>query len=345
MQQDFHFNVAYALCRCAGFRPQDSQTIASASQYTDDCVLVRQLPRPDGSVCAPIQTQCPGQMAFAERWQKGILFPFHFLCESESYPFTVPGNPRTTNLLTAAVALLSDGTPFAYHALGIALHSFADTFAHQGFSAFDDARNAVSGLDLIPKDDAKLEQITGRFIHDFPKLPPKIGHAQAVYCPDIPFLRWKYRGVKDTRWVAQATPSGVAFFGGNVERDNAIIAADAARQIAGMLASSSGDKPNVSASEQADFFDAARFRAMDTLGRREDQWRETFMKDGFFAGFREADDDACCRYQGKDWLGKAYGFVFPSGGGPAIPSLKEEYQTTDWWKFQLAAKWVKTTLC
>jgi hypothetical protein len=70
----------------------------------------------------------------------------------------------------------------------VALHTFADTWAHQGFSGRLHAENDVESIyqrkgerwDYLLKENIFLDFL------------PQIGHTEAGYYPDHPFLTWKY---------------------------------------------------------------------------------------------------------------------------------------------------------
>jgi hypothetical protein len=181
-----------------------------------------------------------------------------------------------------------------------------------------------------------LESIRGFFLAKFPDFPVHLGHAQAGYCPDIPFLKWSYRQPPASAWT-KARCVGIRFQGGRVVRDNAVIASSAVRAVIAALAGVAGLKPVRDAGEQAKFFTPARFRKMDLLRKRSEQWRRLFFADPFF-DFRKADDGRCYAYAGKEWLGKAIRPPGRSDAGP-VRLLVKGYTKTDWWNFQLAARW------
>jgi hypothetical protein len=124
-----------------------------------------------------------------------------------------------------------------------------------------------------------------------------------------------------------------------VVRDNAAIAAAAASAVAALLGSVKGLKAVRDPGEQAAFFTPERFRSMDSLNRRSEQWRALFFGVRFF-GFREPEDARCFAYEGKEWLGRA---IRPSArpSGTAVRVLRRGFSKTDWWRFQQAARWYR----
>ena len=130
MQKDFHFYVTYALARKAGYSEDNAAKIAWADEYTD---------RQTDENIYEIQTQCPK----VDRWddpqiQLTVLVPFHFIPgDDEGWAWkTTQNGPRARRLVRAAEASED------LCRIGIALHALQDTFSHQGFSGWREARNS-----------------------------------------------------------------------------------------------------------------------------------------------------------------------------------------------------------
>jgi len=342
MQKDFHFSVVYVLCRFAGLTPQEGQVVATASQYTDGCKMVGRLYRSDGRYHLAVPTQAPPHLALSERWQERILRPFHFVYADGNQRVTTAGNDRVRSLVEEAIGLVGSNRRLGLKALGISLHAFADSYAHQGFSAFQGPENNVQNLRLKPNDPALLKKITGGFLHRFPNLPPQIGHAEAVHCPDIPFLRWSYQRPAGTWWDGHP-PDGVTANGGVIIRDNAEITAAAVRSISDLLQTVPGTAEGLSLNHQQNLLSVDRFRSLDSLERRKKHWEALVMAPGGFGNISPTEKD-WYRYAGKDWFGDAYGLALTGSGGPAHRGLKPGYETSHWWDFQNAARWVMRTL-
>jgi hypothetical protein len=89
---------------------------------------------------------------------------------------------------------------YGLHRLGITMHVFADTWAHQGFAGVshevNSARDLVDGNNN--PDQSLMNRLKGFFIGG--ALP--LGHGTVLSNPDRPYLRWGYtngRGEKITR--------------------------------------------------------------------------------------------------------------------------------------------------
>jgi len=180
MDIEFHYYVTYILAKEAKFDHKKASIIAHASQYVDDnsCIFKINKGKPN-----EYQNYISQTMNITKPKKKLMrIYPFfHF----------IPGNPlaptarrkdgamhllNTTPNSKIANALLDDalasGTGNLYR-IGIASHSYMDTWAHQNFLGDFDDFNSMQGLKE--------------------KLSPNIGHADAGHDPDIPGLVWKDR--------------------------------------------------------------------------------------------------------------------------------------------------------
>lgn len=166
VNQEFHYYVVYWLSRRAGFGHPDCQVIAYSSQFVDNAVLGYAVSTPKG-VYDTVITQ--NYVFWNEATVRNAYLPFHF----------IPGG------LVSAVAQRKDGAANPWNVVpdsgpakeilldalktrdlyrvGIALHAYADTWAHQNFSARSEDWNRIDQLNPIPC----------------------AGHAQALTSPDV----------------------------------------------------------------------------------------------------------------------------------------------------------------
>ncbi len=182
MQKDFHYDIIFALAKEAGYRPSDANIIAYASQYVDDntdreytvsdahgefFVSFPERLGTSGDLYFTIISQAADITAFNLGIQRHVFAPFHFLpgdndveIKGRKNPLcTTRGCKNATMLLNAAVKSKD------LYAIGVALHAYADTWAHERFSAFYEDWNRVNkGI--------------------FKGLPPNIGHAEVYHKPD-----------------------------------------------------------------------------------------------------------------------------------------------------------------
>jgi hypothetical protein len=199
MEKDFHFHMTYALANVAGFTPDESHIIAYSAQYIDDNNEVQfpekdgraQFPSEillDGGYFRPIMTQSMSVKSLVYEIQKFVYVPFHFIPGDNNQPMegkynrysTTPNSANAQKVLAAA--LKSEDL----YRIGIALHTFADTWAHQNFTGYEEEWNSV-------------------FVWHSPyrAIVPNIGHADAGHEPDEISNEWKdYRLEKDKRKIS-----------------------------------------------------------------------------------------------------------------------------------------------
>ncbi|VFQ45371.1 DUF6765 family protein [Desulfoluna butyratoxydans] len=173
MDRDFHFFGTFTAAAQAGFSGAEALTIATAAQFVDDCTeSVTHKPAPlhrcprqvwvlsrGGYVFTPIITAVEDISAWAGAFEsdetRQIWMPFHYLpgnTPSNLDPVTVrrgragesldclcrPGSEAARELVNFAVArygeLAAVDRRLALMLVGICMHVFADTYAHQDFA-------------------------------------------------------------------------------------------------------------------------------------------------------------------------------------------------------------------
>lgn len=190
MEKDFHYYCTAVLSKAAGFNEKDALTIAYAAQYVDDCSEGK--PIKVGPIhFDPIRTAHQGIQVMTKKVQKLILIPFHFIPPkpiiSDKDEYQVSPNSAFSQLVlnTAINDPYSDLRLFR---IGIALHLYADTWAHQGFSGRLHPENNVESLTLQDGSGWK-KPFLRRILF---ALLPQIGHAEATGLPDKPYLCFKF---------------------------------------------------------------------------------------------------------------------------------------------------------
>jgi hypothetical protein len=156
MQKDFHYYLTAALAVRAGFDKSESALIAWSDQYTDECTQA-----PVNGVQTAVKVSLLGTDGWrSEHIQTTVLSAFHFL------PGDDPDKPRmTTQGCTVAQNLLLAAEDI--FGFGIALHSFQDTYSHQGFSGFYEDVN-------------RCWPVT-----NWQAILPQVGHTELGLAPDI----------------------------------------------------------------------------------------------------------------------------------------------------------------
>lgn len=174
MNIEFHYYCLFYLSRQAGLDERFSGLLAASSQYVDASTYPL-------SFCTPREqlsiTVTQNYVFWDEAVRRDIYLPFHFLpggrpggtdrhAPDRDNPYTVrPNGDIAKELLILA---FKEKDPYL---MGIALHSFADTWAHQNFSGLVEEGNSIKN------DNSVL------------RLPPA-GHLQALTQPDEPDCIW-----------------------------------------------------------------------------------------------------------------------------------------------------------
>jgi hypothetical protein len=222
MQIDFHYYAIYQLAKLAGFSSDDSNTIAYSSQYVDDSTESEPIePFPDQHFDT-VRTAHYNLGAFDWDVQKKIYMPFHFLpttirwLSPENFSYcTVPTQEDNDSLLGNMLindAIKETNKRFKLIRIGIAIHTIADTFAHFGFSGRHHDENNVGDIWHAKSDGGWKLKGFESYIADM--FVPRIGHVEASFFPDYPYLKWRYtdgNGTKRTRNNLEYSLNGINY--------------------------------------------------------------------------------------------------------------------------------------
>jgi hypothetical protein len=286
MQKDFHFYCVAYLARAAGFSSRDALIIGFASQYVDDAtesepITLVDVDREIQYKFDPVRTQYMGLRANNWRIQKTIYIPFHFLpplpleyTEVPSYLRTVsgrnfdyitlPGSPFARWLLHEAAGEINPRRRLCR--IGIALHTYADTWSHQHFSGRESRdENLVEDPDYYDRGWKRARILDGLGERLVAGVARKTGHAEAALLPDIPFLRWQYKNAKRK----------------NVPRLNHEIFLEAAESIYRELCQINGTNPD---------WDQIKGRVSDCLMNRGDVWDHISEPELYFRAGRSLEE-------------------------------------------------------
>ncbi len=203
MQIDFHHGTTYVLARLAGMPRPQAEIVACAAQYVDDATNGGPLRFENGALYDRIASahRMLDYRNFKTLANHKVWVPYHFLpgnggLEAGKIPqgkyvdrlVCTPGSPVAEELVRGAI--LGRSAPYALHRLGIVMHVYADTWAHQGFAGVNDDINEVhevTGPDGKPDQDIK-----NRLLNYFIGEAMPLGHGAALSYPDLPWLSWGY---------------------------------------------------------------------------------------------------------------------------------------------------------
>jgi len=153
MNKDFHFGVVTILSRWAGFTKEEAGTVAYASQFVDELYFNGEITFDRGKNKAPFaytyrQTVKETDMTLSLAENKidvsnrDAWVPFHFISGDKDM-VTRRNNSVARKMITNAIVDAKANPKFALHRLGAALHSFADTWSHDGFIGIEDNHNSI----------------------------------------------------------------------------------------------------------------------------------------------------------------------------------------------------------
>lgn len=219
MQIDFHHAATYVISRYAGFAHRDAEIIAYCAQYVDDATNKGTAHFENGAMYNRVASahKMLDYRNFEKLANHQIWIPFHFLPgngglragENPTGTFIekivcTPDSHIARDMVESCIR--KQDAPYGLHRLGITMHVYADTWAHQGFAGVQHDVNKITALDDDDNEDRiflarlkkffgdRLESVANSFIGEM--LP--LGHGAALSHPDKPFLRWRYRNHKGT---------------------------------------------------------------------------------------------------------------------------------------------------
>ncbi len=210
MQIDFHHAVTYVVARLAGFNHKKADIIAYCAQYVDDATNAGLIHFNNGALYNRISSahRMLDHRNLEELANHQVWIPFHFLPGNGGQPagknpegtfidklICRPNSPIAQDMVRACIE--QQGTAYGLHRLGITMHVFADTWAHQGFAGVNHEVNSAENI-LNPngKPAKKLmDRVASYFIGE--ALP--LGHGAVLSFPDRPFLKWSYTDGRDKK--------------------------------------------------------------------------------------------------------------------------------------------------
>lgn len=196
MDVEFHYYINYIVALRAGFHHETAKKIAHSAQYVDDNTEgYTVLKKTSLEQYNNIVTQSVNPMLGVKDIVS--IFPvFHFIPGNEimkssslrrdgscRYMTTTPNNKLARNCIAAA---LKSNDPYW---MGIASHSFVDTWAHQNFTGLKDVYNCVE------KHQTNKSGIGAKLLG----LSPHLGHLDVFHLPDVPGTVWYDYRLKDMK--------------------------------------------------------------------------------------------------------------------------------------------------
>ncbi|CAG9262694.1 DUF6765 family protein [Paraburkholderia caribensis] len=338
MNIDFHYGVVYVVSRLGGLSTADATTVAHACQYVDDATTSGLLYFSGGETFERFATahKLFDYENLINEGNRLVWTPFHFLPGGEGQTLEERAICRPNSEIAQAVvkrAIAHKGASNALHRLGVTLHTYVDTWAHQRFAGIECASNKVRHLEA---EDCTREQWLHRFANFMKReiaemesdmlsdaLP--LGHGAALHYPDQPWAKWNY----------------VNGHGEHVHRENLgdfVTAAEmACRAVQGYCAGNQDFMSNSGLSPEAS---AALRNLLDTNRNTDEIARLKTISDSVAAGTIPGLREQIPTYIGKgagSWKHLATG-IKEDGDGHERPAWSEGFEESDYRKFHDAVK-------
>ncbi len=213
MQIDFHHAVTYVIARLAGFNHKKADIVAYCAQYVDDATNAGLIRFHNDAMYKRISS---AHKMLDYRNLEGLAnhqvwIPFHFLPGNGNKPagknpegsfidklICRPNSPVAQDMVRSCIE--QQKIPYGLYRLGITMHVFADTWAHQGFAGVNHEVNDAS--DILDPKGKPAKKLIARLASYFIGEALPLGHGAVLSFPDRPFLKWSYtdgRGKKVTR--------------------------------------------------------------------------------------------------------------------------------------------------
>lgn len=258
MDFNFHYFAVKTIATFAGFDEDQSQILAAYSQFVDDYDVWRNYSFqevPDYatslvkekvnnryifySVTTGFNSLLDSARLLLPKYQKEVVVPFHFIptkplsdlgthCDRSEYR-TAPADMNGTFLIKhllddAKRKYLDDPGVYSLMRIGVLLHIFADTYAHQNFSGFQGWEN-YSYLERVTDNFSNDKDITKNYNPDFLKRIFSLGHAEVGHAPDETYVSFS------VSMAGNVNQKNEKEYSVHFSRSNTQVFADAAKQI------------------------------------------------------------------------------------------------------------------
>lgn len=206
MNIDFHYGVIYIVARLGGLSAKDAQVVAHACQYVDDATTNGILKFEGGETFERFASahELFDYHNTLNDHNRLVWVPFHFLPGAQGKTLEDKAVCKPNSLVAREMvkrALACRDADNALHRLGVTLHVYVDTWAHQGFSGIISKHNTVTSLTGDDHDHdtwfGKLRSFLSDAGHNVEALVldtiSSLGHGAALHFPDLPWARWNYK--------------------------------------------------------------------------------------------------------------------------------------------------------
>lgn len=357
MKKDAHYYAVFAFCRACGFTKDSAHTITYASQFVDDAKINLIFFKNSSDIKHDIIQNRPAffNMATCHSYFRINTFnyeamvnntcAFHFVpgCEGKTFSQRLRCKEESPVILDILNDILPEDNLIK---LGIALHAYADTFSHQGFSGM------LSQVNAIINCEAKTEVFLGifdrmtdildilryfgkdKFETYFDRFMPAYGHSQARDFPDIPYLSWFYE--YDFSDEFHGSYQGIRI--NNQERYRRAFKGIKRYLEEYLTRHKQYRDQSIKFTNFEPLIQALTTKSNEKM--RQKNWRKVFVDQGLLnstdQGFLHYDEIKWLKGAFKNFNNKVFDHRVVEGA-----QLADDFSNSNWYSFYLAVKWYK----
>ncbi|GAD88648.1 hypothetical protein VHA01S_008_00440 [Vibrio halioticoli NBRC 102217] len=342
MQIDGHHTLTYVVARYAGMDHSQAEKLAYCAQYVDEATNSDPVHFDNGAMYSRVASahKMLDYRNASDLANHLVWIPFHFLPGNQGLESTkVPDGGFVQRLVCTPDSHVARDmlrmvaqyrqTPFALHMMGIAMHVYADTFAHQGFAGISHEINVVDELTSEDCDAGLFSRVKKSMLRWSISSISPLGHGPALIFPDLPYQSWNY----------------VDGNGNKVERNNTEDFLLAANQMYRAIKCFLNEDSSMDLEKQEDLSEE-RIKCLRSIleeikdddgEKRHKEWL-TRISDGFFDfGPDKLTFETCGKDSWKE-IARGKAVASPFSNGASIYKFSDSFLTSDWKYFHDALK-------
>ena len=365
MKKDAHYYGVLGFSRALGFKKEAAHIIAYASQFVDDAkvnhLVLEDKPQ---EIEFEMVAEEPSflNMATCHSYFQLDTFnynaminnttAFHFVpgAEGDNFAKKMRCKEESPIILEILEEALKDDDLVK---LGMVLHAYADTFAHQGFSGLLSKVNDIKNLreeNIVEDENEEINLMSmveeahkfvaeTRILEDAfetcsDKAIPAYGHGQVLTYPDAPYLKWEYEYDCSDQFGREFK---------KVEIDNKERFKRAFEKIKEHLVTFLENNPQYKDEEMNIEDDQFLFETLvteDTLDNRIETWQQVLKRKGLFS----IEDMDILEYDEGLWLEEAFSNYDPDefkARKVEDVELAADFPESKWYQYYQAVSWYK----
>ena len=361
MKKDAHYYALLTLALAVGIKKDIAYQIAYSSQFVDDAKInkitfsesnsddiLSELDNPEYIINAATCHNYFKLETFNLEAMLNNTAAFHFVpgCEGESFVKKMRCQKESPIIMDIIDQAKKSDDPIK---LGIALHAYADTFSHQGFSGVvsktndiinENAQNSLFlALDEFSTIKKNIKNFFMNIAHFFSetkkdKVIPAYGHGQAYDYSDLPYLKWEYHYDQSNDFSKNFRESSI---------DNRERFKEAFSKIKLILEDFLANNPQYFSTKKSSIIIDRFFEllpARKRLNRRIESFKKLMLRHNLLS----EDDTDILNYSEGLWLQQAFADYEPDRFFNRIVkdvNLNSDFLNSNWYQYYQSTKWYK----